>query len=208
MENHLQLEKFKKLAEVRHLPENLRAKIRYYFKNLRVPFEEFKRRNNLVSELPASLKEELSLLVNQSLIHGVKFFQFCSPDFIMKICRHLKPHICIINEHVFYRDSAALRLFFVNEGVCEVVASNEKTLIRFMSKGSFFGEIGCLLTGKRTCSVIVRTTTILHAIRKEPLMSILEEYPSQHKYLRAVGRQRIEKVHANQVDGSEEAEKE
>jgi CRP-like cAMP-binding protein len=113
----------------------------------------------------------------------------------MKICRHLKPHICIINEHVFYKDSAALRLFFINEGVCEIVASDEKTLLRFMSKGTFFGEIGCFLTGKRTCSVIVRTTTILHAIRKEPLLSILDEYPAQLKYLQQVSKQRMEKVH-------------
>jgi CRP-like cAMP-binding protein len=60
-----------------------------------------------------------------------------------------------------------------------------------MSKGAFFGEIGCLLTGKRSCSVIVRTTTILHKIKKDKLTAILEEYPSQYKYLKAVGRQRL-----------------
>jgi CRP-like cAMP-binding protein len=95
----------------------------------------------------------------------------------MKICRFLKPQIYIINEHVFYKDSAAHRFYFINEGVCEVVASDEQTLVRFMSTGSFFGEIGCLLTGKRSCSVIARTTTILHSIKKEPLIAILEEYP-------------------------------
>jgi hypothetical protein len=56
------------------LPDNIRSKIRYYFKNLRIPFEEFKRRNKLVQTLPVSLKEEISLVVNQKLIHGVKFF--------------------------------------------------------------------------------------------------------------------------------------
>lgn len=95
----------------------------------------------------------------------------------MKICRCLKPHICIVNEHVFYKDSVAKRMFFVNEGVCEVADNEDKKLIRFLTKGAFFGEIGCFLTEKRTCSVIVRTTTILHAIRKEKLSTILEEFP-------------------------------
>jgi CRP-like cAMP-binding protein len=98
----------------------------------------------------------------------------------------------MINEHVFYKDSAAHRFYFINEGVCEVVASDEQTLVRFMSKGSFFGEIGCLLTGKRSCSIIVRTTTILHSIKREPLIAILEEYPQQYKYLKGVGRQRLQ----------------
>jgi hypothetical protein len=74
MENHQELEKMKKLSELRHLPDKIRAKIRFYFQNLRLPFEEFKRRNKLVETLPVSLKEEISLVVNQKLIHGVKFF--------------------------------------------------------------------------------------------------------------------------------------
>jgi len=73
----------------------------------------------------------------------------------------------MINEHVFWKDEAAKHFYLINEGVCELVASDEQTLIRFMSKGAFFGEIGCLLTGKRSCSVIVRTTTILHKIKKD-----------------------------------------
>jgi CRP-like cAMP-binding protein len=97
----------------------------------------------------------------------------------------------MINEHVFSKDAAANKFYIINEGVCEVVASDEQTLIRFMSKGTFFGEIGCLLTGKRSCSVIVRTTTILHKIRKDHLIEIFEAYPSQYKYLKAVGRQRL-----------------
>ena len=91
MENYQLHEKCKKFASVRHLPEGLRQKIRYFIKNLRIPFEEFKQRNKLVKNLPVSLKEEISLVINQNLIHRVKFFQFCSPEFIMKICRFLKP---------------------------------------------------------------------------------------------------------------------
>lgn len=78
---------------------------------------------------------------------------------------------------MFYKDSAAHRFYFIYEGVCEVVASDERTLIRFMPKGSFFGEIGCLLKRKRSCSVIARTSTILQYIKKEPLLAILEDYP-------------------------------
>jgi CRP-like cAMP-binding protein len=60
-----------------------------------------------------------------------------------------------------------------------------------MSKGAFFGEIGCLLTGKRSCSVIARTTTILRVIKKDHLIAILEDYPSQYDYLKKIANQRL-----------------
>jgi hypothetical protein len=31
----------------------------------------------------------------------------------------------MINDHVFQKDSAAEHFYFINEGVCEVVASDE-----------------------------------------------------------------------------------
>ena len=61
---------------MRHLPDDLRAKIKFYFKTLRIRFEEFKNKNRIVGILPASLKEELNLQINQELIHHVNFFQF------------------------------------------------------------------------------------------------------------------------------------
>lgn len=33
------------LAHIRHLPDEVKLKIRYYFKNLRMSFEEFKLKN-------------------------------------------------------------------------------------------------------------------------------------------------------------------
>jgi CRP-like cAMP-binding protein len=110
----------------------------------------------------------------------------------------------MINEHVFQKDSAANHFYFINEGVCEVVASDDKTLIRFMSKGAFFGEIGCLLTGKRSCSVIARTTTILYKVKKDNLIAILEEYPSQYQFLKDVGRQRLETTNPKEIKFSED----
>ena len=43
MENYKDLEKCKKFVQIRHLPEDIRCKIRHYFKNLKIPFEEFKK---------------------------------------------------------------------------------------------------------------------------------------------------------------------
>jgi CRP-like cAMP-binding protein len=68
-------------------------------------------------------------------------------------------------------------MFFIMEGVCEVLANDEQTMIRFLSKGDFFGEIGCLLTSKRTCSVVSRTSTLLYQIKADKLLSVLADFP-------------------------------
>jgi hypothetical protein len=90
MRNHLDLEQCNEFAKARHLPDELRKKINYFFKNLRIPFEEFNQRKKIVKDLPVTLKEEISVVINLDFIKEVKFFQLCPHDLIMKLCTHLK----------------------------------------------------------------------------------------------------------------------
>ena len=82
------------------------------------------------------------------------------------------------NQHVIYRHALAERMYFINEGVVEVLAADEKTLIRFLSRGEFFGEIGILIEPhKCTLSVVARTTTLLYYVKEEDMQEILGEFP-------------------------------
>ena len=86
------------------------------------------------------------------------------------------------------RGGVAERLFLIKSGVVQVLASDEKTVIAFMSEGAYFGEIGLLLTQKRTCSVRAKVVSVLFTVEKETLLEVLDEYPLHLKYLKAVGR--------------------
>ena len=44
-------------------------------------------------------------------------------------------------------------MYFIKSGIVQVLATDNKTIIAFMSEGTYFGEIGILLTQKRTCSI-------------------------------------------------------
>jgi len=61
----------------------------------------------------------------------------------------------------------------------EVLASDYHKVIAFMGEGCYFGEIGVLLTEKRTCSIRARTSCILFQIKKDELKKILGEFPLQ-----------------------------
>lgn len=147
---------------MRKLPDKIKRKTEYYFNNLRIPFEELKESRKILDDLPDSLQAELSYVISQNLVEAVSFLQAAPKDFVMKTCRFLKPQIMIRNACVFHKEQDATHLYFINEGVIEILASDEKSLIRFLSKGDFFGEIGCLLTNKRSCSAYSRTTTLLY----------------------------------------------
>ena len=84
-----------------------------------------------------------------------------------------------------------------------MMANDNKTMIAFLTAGSYFGEIGVLLQKKRSSTVASRTTTILYAISKPDLLRVLENWPKHKKFLRAVGRQRLNKSSPKDIDKKE-----
>jgi CRP-like cAMP-binding protein len=60
-----------------------------------------------------------------------------------------------------------------------------------MSEGSYFGEIGVLLTHKRTVSVKSCSVSILFTVDRDELLQVLNEFPLHMKYLCAVAKQRM-----------------
>lgn len=79
-------------------------------------------------------------------------------------------------------------MYFIKSGIVQVLATDNKTSIAFMSEGTYFGEIGVLLAQKRSCTVKACSCTSLFSINKEDLIGILDKYPLIYKYLKAVGK--------------------
>ena len=69
------------------------------------------------------------------------------------------------------------KFYFIHSGIVEVIASDDQSTIAYQSQGCYFGEIGCLITQKRSCSVKVKESAILYFIKKSDLLQILEIFP-------------------------------
>lgn len=200
MDNFQRLEQCKILAERRNLPVELREKIRFFFKNLRIPFENLKENANLVEDLPKSLQEEIALCVNNDVIKAVGFIDSGSPAFVKRFARDLKPVIAIVNDYLVQREELATRMFFIQAGICEVLANDEQSCIRFLTKGEFFGEVGCLITGKRTCSVVARSCALMFIIKCDNLLAVLDDFPDKLRQLREIANERVRVVDPLQID--------
>jgi CRP-like cAMP-binding protein len=60
-----------------------------------------------------------------------------------------------------------------------------------MGSGAYFGEIGVLITGKRSLSIKALSNCLCYSVNAKDFLEILNEYPEQTQFLRAVGYQRL-----------------
>lgn len=97
----------------RNLPEDVRNRIKLYYKSLRLNFLRLKERFKILHELPQTLRSELCLFFNNDLIQKVKFFQLSDPSFILAMCRCLSPQICLRKQFVVEIDQVATKMYFI-----------------------------------------------------------------------------------------------
>jgi CRP-like cAMP-binding protein len=71
------------------------------------------------------------------------------------------------------RGEVATKMYFIKSGLISVLATDNRTIIAFMSEGTYFGEIGILLTQKRSCSIQARSLCVFFTIEKDDLMDVL-----------------------------------
>ncbi len=89
----------------------------------------------------------------------------------------MKPELCLVDNYVVLLDEVATHMYFIKSGLVQIISTDNKTSIAYMSDGAYFGEIGVLITQKRSCSVLARSVCILYSISKEDLTTVLMDYP-------------------------------
>ena len=49
-------------------------KIRYYYKDLNLKFEDFMIKKQIINEMPQSIKGKVAIMLNREIIESVRFF--------------------------------------------------------------------------------------------------------------------------------------
>jgi len=131
IQNENMLHHARKFAAIKNLGEEVLIKIRYFYTTLRLSFDEFSQKHEILKELPVSLQGEVSLLFNSFLIQNVAFFQLAEPAFIVQMSRSFEPYLCISGESVVRVDEIAGRMYFIHTGYVEILASDNRTTIAY-----------------------------------------------------------------------------
>jgi CRP-like cAMP-binding protein len=117
----------------------------------------------------------MTLIFNSEFIQSVNFFQLAEPGFIMKLLKNLHPQICMLGDSVFKADDISDKMYFIHHGQVEILCADDgQTVIAKQMKGSYFGEIGILITKRRTATVRAIITSILYTVDRDQFLEILD----------------------------------
>ncbi|KXS20691.1 camp-binding domain-like protein, partial [Gonapodya prolifera JEL478] len=89
-------------------------------------------------------------------------------------------------EPVVRKGDRGKSMFFVVEGLAEVVSEDGFKTYAQMRGGSFFGEVALFYDVARTATVLVREECTLLELHKEELMHVLSKYPLVEEAVRQV----------------------
>ncbi len=98
---------------------------------------------NLLSELPNSLKYNISYDIYQGAIKDISIFSKCSKSFISTIVPLLQPLYIPPKVFIYECDEVPQKMYFILEGSVKFL-TEDKISISVLNKGSYFGEIEIL----------------------------------------------------------------
>ena len=142
--------------------------------------------------LPKSIRTEVTFRENIAFIQKVKLFQLSNVSFIVPLLCSMNPIICMAGDYIVRVGELADSMYFIKQGIVRVLyADDETSTISYIGEGGYFGEIGLLLNGKRSTSVIAHTDCILFSISKKKILPVLNEFEQHKKFLELVAKQRL-----------------
>ena len=186
-------------CEKRKINQALRQRIYSYYILANEKFIE-SIKIDLPTELPLSIKSEISLHLHKDLISKVKLFEMGEPSFMMSMVRAFTSEVFLPGDCIIRIDDFANSMYFISKGLVEILATDGISQIALLDDGCYFGEIGILLNCCRTVSVKAVVSSILAQISKEELISILANFPEHYDFLMNVAKQRLKTCTKEDID--------
>jgi voltage-gated potassium channel len=177
------LERLATFLNYRNIPLDLQDRIYTYYAYLwanRLGYDE----SAVLSDLPTSLRTEVSLVLKREFIEKVPFFKGASQELIREIALELRPVTFTPGDYIFRAGEIGWHMYFISRGIVEVVASDGQTVLAKLSDGDFFGEISLLFSQPRTAGIRAVNYCDLYELGKATLEQILAHYPDFAMHIR------------------------
>lgn len=183
----------------RRVPPALQRRILDYYQYLwekRLGYDE----TAAISGLPPTLRTQVSLFLNRDILKKVPFFRGASDDFIEAIALEMHPAIFVPGDFVMKAGELGDAMYFISQGMVEVVSSDGQTVYATLAAGDFFGEIALLFRQPRTASVRAVTYCDLYSLDIVAFNRVLSRHPGVAAHIRAVAEQRQAEVEEQQQE--------
>jgi voltage-gated potassium channel len=177
----------------RGIPFGLQQRVVSYFNYLwesGMGQDEF----SVLSDLPPSLRLELTLHLNRRIIQKVPLFGGASDAFVRDLVSGLRPVVYTPGDFVIRRGDVGHEMFFINRGRVEVLGHDDTEVVATLADGSFFGEMSLLSSAPRVASIRAVDYCELYSIDKETFTRVLAAYPEFARHIREAAEERTSGV--------------
>ena len=77
-------------------------------------------------------------------------------------------------------------MYFIIEGSVDIITTDNKRVLKTLSKGDFVGEMALMRNARRACSVICHTFCLIYILKKTDFVKIIGRYANILKTLSQV----------------------
>ena len=178
------------LRELMDLLEALQQRVRGYYEHLwesRLGYDE----SSVLSELPPSLRLEISLYLNQDIIQKVPLFKGAPDEFVREIVNALKPVVFTPGDYIVRSGEVGEEMYFISRGTVEVVSPEGDSVFATLTDGQFFGEIALVTKEPRTASIRAADYCDLYMLDKSTFDRVLQNFPALYSHIRELAQTRL-----------------
>jgi CRP-like cAMP-binding protein len=151
--------------------------------------------------LPTNIVEKIMYESNKSIIRRLPILSnYGSEALIQLMSTKLKPEIYFPHDYVIYQDDIGEEMYFIIEGVIEVLAPGGDKTIAELRKGEYLGELALIQEAKRPFTALAKSFCLLYILQKAAFLEILEEYPDVKRLIQESSRASRESTQVKRRD--------
>ena len=176
----------------RQVPAELQRRILDYYEymwEMRLGDDEMA----AVSQLPPTLRTQVSLFLNREIIEKEPLFREASDEMIEAIALEMNPQIFMLGDFIVRAGEPGESMYFISRGTVDLVSPDESSIYGTLTSGDFFGEIALLLNQPRTASVRAVDYCDVYSLSRSAFNEILSRHPEAADHIREIAAARQEK---------------
>ena len=171
-----QMEDINSFLSYKSVPKRLKQKVHEYYQyvwHTRMAHSD----EGILTNLPTSLRTEISLHLHKQLIEQVPFFKNTDKEFIREIISELQPQVFLPGDFIFKKGEDGDCMYFISNGSVDVLSDDGSSVLATLKEGDYFGEIALINKITRTRSVVAKDYCNLYALERKNFDALLEKYP-------------------------------
>ena len=173
---------------LRNFPPDMEHRVRSYLSqdfDVKKGMDE----DSLLVKVPSRMRQDVLLHMNKHLLENVPLIKMMGDGVIHSLCQRLRQETCMRGEYVVLEGDMGHEMFFIREGIVQIVTKNAG-VVATKASGEFFGEIALMQNTVRTASVRALTYCELMVLEREKLKEITKYYGEVDHILKECALQR------------------